>query len=120
MKKQNNLNRLDLTKLMFILLFSFGCIVCFFYYTVKFCNIIVLNKETITWGIFGIFILVSIILGIINFIKLTRLEKKNFQLKELIVELGSESDSHYYSILEHIQNSRDISLDVLDELREKL
>ena len=115
MKKYNNLVRL-----IAILIFSLGCVICFCYYSVNFYDIIIINKETIIWTVFGLFILFSVILGILNFIKISKLQKENYQLKELIIEFGSNSDSHYYSILEHIQNSREISLDVLDELKEKL
>lgn len=115
MKKSNNLVRL-----IAILIFSLSCIICFCYYSVNFYDIIIINKETIRWSIFGLLILFSMILGMVNFIKISKLQNENYQLKELIVELGSNSDSHYYSILEHIQNSREISLDVLDELKEKL
>lgn len=113
-KKSNNWIR-------FILIFPFSlmCIICFLYYTVKFYNIISVNKELLLWILFGLVLLITMILGIINSIKLCKIQKENSQLKGIIEELIEKSNSHYYSTLEYIQNSREISLDVLNELREK-
>ena len=115
MKKKTN----NWFRLIIILPFSFACIACFIHYTAGFYNILCLNKEIILWILFGLFILITLIIGILNSIKLCKLQKENIELKELIVKLSNEADSHYYSTLEHIQNSREISLDVLNELREK-
>ena len=115
MKKKTN----NWLGLLVILPFSLACIGCFVYYTIRFCHVICINKETVLWVLFGLFILITLVIGILNSIKLGKLQKENIQLKETIVELMEKSDSHYYSTLEHIQNSREISLDVLNELREK-
>ena len=115
MKKKTN----NLIRLLIIIPFSLVCIICFLYYTVRFYNTICINKEIILWILFGLFMLVSISIGICNTIKLCKLQKENIQLQETIKDLIEKSDSHYYSTLEYIQNSREISLDVLDEIREK-
>lgn len=113
-KKTNNLKRFIL-----ILPFSLVCIICFLYYTARFYDVICAKKELILWIIFGLILIITIIIGIFNSIKLCKLQKENIQLTILVKELLDKSDSHYYSTLEYLQNSREISLDVLDELKEK-
>ena len=101
------------------LLVSLLCVLCFAYYSRRFLVVILDNKELTRWLVFGICILASFVIGIVNLINNNRLLKENIELKALIIKLSDDSNSHYYSTLEHIQNSREISLDVLDELREK-
>lgn len=115
MKKAKN----NLVGLVLALIFSLLCIICFIYYTKRFIPEILQDKETIRWIFFGTFIFVTFILGIINLIKNNKLQLENFELKKLIIQLQESSDEHYYSTLGYIQNSREISLDVLNELREK-
>ena len=95
------------------------CIFCFVYYSKQFLGTILENKELARWLLFGVCIFGTFIVGIINLINNNKLLKENIQLKELIMKLSDDSNSHYYSTLEYIQNSREISLDVLNELREK-
>lgn len=113
MKKKTN----NLIRLIIFAIFSLITVFCFIYYTVKFSQYI--NQENIFWILFGIGIIVILAIGIFNSINILKLQKENAELKETIVNLMNLSESHYYSTLEYIQNSREISLDVLNELREK-
>lgn len=114
MKKTNNLIYLIIG-----LIFSLICIICFCYYSRQFLSTILENKELSRWLIFGIFIVGTFILAIINIVNNNKLLKENIQLKNLLLKLSDDVNSYYYSTLEYIQNSREISLDVLNELKEK-
>ena len=114
MKKPNNLIYLIIG-----LVFSFMCVLCFAYYSRQFLFTILENKETFRWLIFGFFILGAFGFGIVNFVFNNKLLKENIQLRGLLEKLSDDINSHYYSTLEYIQNSREISLDVLNELKEK-
>lgn len=114
MKKPNNLIYLVIG-----LVFSLICIVCFCYYSKQFLHTILNNKELSRWLIFGFFIIGTFILAIINIVNNKKLLKENTQLRNLVEKLSDDINSYYYSTLEYIQNSREISLDVLNEIKEK-
>ena len=93
------------------------------YYTSKFYWAKLLtfgSNSLILWTILSFLILISIILSLYSCNKVCKQEIKIEELKTLIVELGNKESEHHYSVLEYLNNSRDISLDALEELKERL
>ena len=93
------------------------------YYTSKFYwekSLTFGTNSLVLWTIFSFLILTSIVLSLYSCQKICKQEIKIEELKTLIVELENQESEHHYSILEVLNNSRDISLDTLEELKERL
>ena len=92
------------------------------YYTSKFYwdKSLTFNASSlILWTIVSFLILISIILSLYSCYKVCRQESQIEELKILIKKLCNQESEHHYSVLESLNNSRDISLDTLEELKER-
>lgn len=93
---------------------------CIVYYTLKYYTSKTLCfKENfiLVWTIFALLTIFCLALGIFNFIKLEKINKQNEEFKTLLLKLIDQGDDNYYSVLHHLQNNREISLDILDEVQ---
>lgn len=94
---------------------------CVLYYSMKFYTeqSLFFGEELISWWMFVSFcILVSIIIGLYNMKTLKFLKSQNKELKNLILSLEKQLNKNHFSQLDEIQNSNDISLDILEKVSE--
>lgn len=92
------------------------------YYTSKFYwdKSLTFNANSlILWTIISFLILVSVMLSLYSCHKVCQQELQIEELKILIKKLCNQESEHHYSVLESLNNSRDISLDTLEELKER-
>ena len=105
-----------------ISLFTLLSIFCIVYYTSKFYfegELFFDNKMILAWTIIVVLIISSLIVGLLSVWKVYKLDKENLELKELVLQLNEHSENHYDSLCNHLQNSRELSLDIFDKMQER-
>lgn len=71
----------------------------------------------LAWTIIVVLIISSLIVGLFSVWKVYKLDKENLELKELVLQLNEHSENHYDSLCNHLQNSRELSLDIFDKVQ---
>lgn len=92
------------------------------YFTIKYYHDQVLtfdNQSIFKWSAIVLVILISLGLGIFNAIEIRKVRKQNTELLSLVKELCERQESTCEEVLLTLQNSREISLDIFNEMREK-
>ena len=111
-----------MTKKLSISLFSTLGILCMFYYTRKFYSDGSLEFNTnmiMAWTIIVIMISFSLVVGTLSLWKIEKVEKQNKEMKEILLKLAENSEDYYDSLCHHLQNSRELSLDIFNEMQER-
>ena len=112
----------EVTKKLSISLFSTIGILCMFYYTRKFYSDGGLGFNTdmiMAWTIIVIMISFSLIVGTLSLWKIEKVERQNKEMKEILLKLAENSEDYYDSLCHHLQNSRELSLDIFNEMQER-
>ena len=101
-----------ITNVVFIIIMTVISIFSLSYYALKFYP---QHESILIWAI----IVVTLLLGVYNAYNLSVMKKQNTELFSVILDLAKSNDKQYVDIAELIHNSRDISLDTLEMLKEK-
>ena len=118
MLREEDVNMKKLTTYIFYAISIFSLV----YFTIKYYHDKSLNFDydgIIGWTIIIVIILTTLGIGIFNCIKIKKLEKQNVELLSLVKELCERQEYNNENTLLTLQNSREISLDILNEMREK-
>ena len=105
-----------------ISLFSILGVFCIFYYTRKFYiegKLVFSRDMLIAWNIIVAMIAISLIVGTFSLWKIGKIEKQNKEIKEILLKLAENSEDYYDSLCHHLQNSRELSLDIFNEMQER-
>ena len=62
---------------------------------------------------------VTIVVGTLSLWKIGKVEKQNKEMKEILLKLAENSEDYYDSLCHHLQNSRELSLDIFNEMQER-
>ena len=105
-----------------ISLFSILGVFCIFYYTRKFYiegKLVFSRDMLIAWNIIVAMIAISLIVGTFSLWKIGKIEKQNKEMKEILLKLAENSEDYYDSLCHHLQNSRELSLDIFNKMQER-
>ena len=111
-----------MAKKLSISLFSTLGIFCIFHYTKKFYiegELVFGRDMLIAWTIIVAMIAISLIVGTLSLWKVSKIEKQNKEIKEILLKLAESSEDYYDSLCHHLQNSRELSLDIFDKMQER-
>lgn len=103
-----------------ISLFSIIGIFCIVYYTSKFYlegELCFGSNMLVSWTIIVSLIIISLIVGLHALWKVNKIERQNNEMKDILLKLAEDSEEYYDSLCHHLQNSRELSLDIFDELQ---
>lgn len=109
-----------MAKKLSISLFSIIGIFCIFYYTRKFYieKELVFGKDMlIAWTIVVALVFISLVVGTLSLWKIDKVERQNKEMKEILLKLADNSEEYYDSLCHHLQNSRELSLDIFNEMQ---
>lgn len=101
---------------------SFISLYCIIYYTIKLYQtkyLVFDYKSIIPWSIIAFMTIISLFIGVYNINKIAKIEEQNKELKIILLKLTENSDEYYDSICHHLQNSRELSLDIFNEVCER-
>ena len=73
----------------------------------------------IAWNIIVAMIAISLTIGTFSLWKIGKIEKQNNEMQEILLELAENSEDYYDSLCHHLQNSRELSLDIFNEMQER-
>ena len=73
----------------------------------------------IAWNIIVAMIAISLTIGTFSLWKIGKIEKQNKEMKEILLKLTKNSEDYYDSLCHHLQNSRELSLDIFNEMQER-
>ena len=73
----------------------------------------------IAWNIIVAMIAISLTIGTFSLWKIGKIEKQNKEMKEILLKLTKTSEDYYDSLCHHLQNSRELSLDIFNEMQER-
>ena len=64
-------------------------------------------------------IIVALIVGLFSLWKVDKIERQNNEMKSILLKLTEDSEEYYDSLCHHLQNSRELSLDIFDKMQER-
>ena len=111
-----------MAKKLSISLFSTLGILCMLYYTRKFYiegELILGKNMLVAWTIIVAMIAISLVVGTLSLWKIGKVEKQNKEMKEILLKLTENEENYYDSLCHHLQNSRELSLDIFDKMQER-
>ena len=111
-----------MVKKLSISLFSTLGIFCIFYYSKKFYvegELVFGRDMLVAWTIIVAMITISLIVGTLSLWKIGKIEKQNKEMKDILLKLAENSEDYYDSLCHHLQNSRELSLDIFNEMQER-
>ena len=111
-----------MAKKLSISLFSTLDILCMLYYTRKFYiegELILGKNMLVAWTIIVAMIAISLVVGTLSLWKIGKVEKQNKEMKEILLKLTENEENYYDSLCHHLQNSRELSLDIFNEMQER-
>ena len=73
----------------------------------------------IAWTIIVTMIAISLIVGTLSLWQVSKIERQNKEMKEILLKLTENSEDYYDSLCRHLQNSRELSLDIFDKMQER-
>ena len=73
----------------------------------------------IAWNIIVAMIAISLTIGTFSLWIIGKIEKQNKEMKEILLKLTKNSEDYYDSLCHHLQNSRELSLDIFNEMQER-
>ena len=73
----------------------------------------------IAWTIIVTMIAISLIVGTLSLWQVSKIERQNKEMKEILLKLTENSEDYYDSLCHHLQNSRELSLDIFNEMQER-
>lgn len=97
-------------------------IFCIIYYTSKFYmerHLCFTDKMLVGWTIVGTLICISLIIGIASLWKIDKIERQNDEMKDILLKMSEDSEEYYDSLCHHLQNSRELSLDIFNKMQER-
>ena len=97
-------------------------IFCLTYYTIKFYfdgKLIFGNNKIFMWTILVMIILATLLLGVINNKEIITVKQQNKELVYIVNKILERQDETCDEILETLQNSREISLDIYNKINRK-
>ena len=113
---------IEVAKKLSISLFSTLGILCMLYYTRKFYiegELILGKNMLVAWTIIVAMIVISLVVGTLSLWKIGKVEKQNKEMKEILLKLTENEENYYDSLCHHLQNSRELSLDIFNEMQER-
>ena len=95
---------------------------CIVYYTSKYYierQLCFTDNMLIPWIIISSCIIVALIVGLFSLWKVDKIERQNNEMKSILLKLTEDSEEYYDSLCHHLQNSRELSLDIFDKMQER-
>ena len=95
---------------------------CIVYYTSKYYierQLCFTDNMLIPWTIISSCIIVALIVGLFSLWKVDKIERQNNEMKSILLKLTEDSEEYYDSLCHHLQNSRELSLDIFDKMQER-
>ena len=95
---------------------------CIVYYTSKYYierQLCFTDNMLIPWTIISSCVIVALIVGLFSLWKVDKIERQNNELKSILLKLTEDSEEYYDSLCHHLQNSRELSLDIFDKMQER-
>ena len=111
-----------MAKKLVVSLFSIMSIFCMVYYSCKFYQehqLVFDDRHLLPWAIIITMIIISLIIGLIAVWRVEKVEKQNNEMKSILLQLAEDSEEYYNSLCHHLQNSRELSLDIFNKVQEK-
>lgn len=100
-------------------LFYIVSILSLVYFTIKYYSNQVLNfdgQDILGWTIIVVVILITLGIGIFNMVEIKKVKQQNVELLTLTKELCERQESTCEEVLVTLHNSREISMDILNEI----
>ena len=95
---------------------------CIVYYTSQYYierQLWFTDNMLIPWTIISFCIIVALIVGLFSLWKVDKMERQNNEMKSILLKLTENSEDYYDSLCHHLQNSRELSLDIFNEMQER-
>lgn len=92
------------------------------YFTVKYYydnRLIFKENDILGWTILVLIILAALVIGIVNNREISSVKSQNRELVKIINKVLERQDSVCDEILETLQNSREIELDIFNRIKNK-
>ena len=93
---------------------------CIVYYTSKYYierQLCFTDNMLIPWTIISSCVIVALIVGLFSLWKVDKIERQNNEMKSILLKLTEDSEEYYDSLCHHLQNSRELSLDIFDKMQ---
>lgn len=111
-----------MAKKLIMSLFSTISIFCMVYYSCSFYQkhrLVFDDCHLLPWVVIITMTIISLIVGLVAVWRVENVEKQNNEMKSILLQLAEDSEEYYDSLCHHLQNSRELSLDIFDKMQEK-
>lgn len=99
---------------------SFISALCLIYFTIKYYwnQKLTFNEgDLFGWSVIVLIILITLLIGIINNIEIKKVKEQNKELITIVKEICNNQENICEEVLVTLQNSREISLDIYNEIK---